>query len=180
MRIIIHTTLQEAHQIWRRYTQQQQLSNFESLCSPNASHHTSAQSVKQPFSKRPRIGFQDQLLLNASQKYCRILQGEHWSILQYFWPSLSYHLSFLLYIVMILAVGPVMAAILYIRMEWFWPSWIVILLWSLPSSLGSIQHMVYELSFKEFGFQDQLLLHAGQKLRRMLQAEHSAILLTII
>ena len=37
--------------------------------------------------KRPKIGFQDQLSLNASQKYCRMLQWE------YFRPSLSYHLS---------------------------------------------------------------------------------------
>ena len=37
---------------------------------------------------RPKIGFQDQLLLNAGQKYCRMLKG---SILQYFGPSLSYH-----------------------------------------------------------------------------------------
>ena len=40
--------------------------------------------------RRPNIGFQDQLSLNAGQKYCRILQE---SILQYFRPSLSYHLS---------------------------------------------------------------------------------------
>ena len=43
--------------------------------------------VKQSLSKRPQIGFQDQLLLNAGQNYCRM-------ILQYFPPSLSYHLSF--------------------------------------------------------------------------------------
>ena len=50
--------------------------------------------VKQPLSKRPQTGFQDQLPLNAGQKYCRMLQGEHSaSILQYFRPSLSYHLS---------------------------------------------------------------------------------------
>ena len=35
--------------------------------------------------KKTKIGFQDWLSLNAGQKYC--------SILQYFWPSLSYHLS---------------------------------------------------------------------------------------
>ena len=42
--------------------------------------------VKRPLSKRPKIGFQDQLSLslNAGQKYCS-------SILQYFRPSLSYH-----------------------------------------------------------------------------------------
>ena len=43
--------------------------------------------VKQPLSKRPKIGFQDQLSLNAGQKYCRML------ILQSFHPSLNYHLS---------------------------------------------------------------------------------------
>ena len=46
--------------------------------------------VKRPLSKRPQFGFQDGLLLNACQKYCRMLQG---SILQYFPPSLSNHLS---------------------------------------------------------------------------------------
>ena len=37
--------------------------------------------------KMTKIGFQDRLSLNAGQKYCRM------SILQYFRPSLSYHLS---------------------------------------------------------------------------------------
>ena len=37
--------------------------------------------VKRPLSKRPKIGFQDQSLLNAGQKYCRMLQGEHTAIL---------------------------------------------------------------------------------------------------
>ena len=40
--------------------------------------------------RRPKICFQDRLSLNAGQKYCRMLQQ---SILQYFWPSLTYHLS---------------------------------------------------------------------------------------
>ena len=36
-------------------------------------------------SKRiPKIGFQDRLLLNAGQKYCRMLQGEHSAILSTF------------------------------------------------------------------------------------------------
>ena len=39
---------------------------------------------------RPKIGFQDRLSLNAGQKYCRMLQE---SILQYFRPSISYHMS---------------------------------------------------------------------------------------
>ena len=40
--------------------------------------------VKWPLSKRPKIGFQDQLSLNAGQKYCRMLQGEHSAILSTF------------------------------------------------------------------------------------------------
>ena len=28
--------------------------------------------VKRPLSKRPKIGFQDQLLINAGQRYCRM------------------------------------------------------------------------------------------------------------
>ena len=40
--------------------------------------------------QRPNIGIQNSLLLNAGQKYCRMLQE---SILQYFQPALSYHLS---------------------------------------------------------------------------------------
>ena len=37
--------------------------------------------VKRPLSKRLKIGFHDQLSLNAGQKYCRMLQGEHCAIL---------------------------------------------------------------------------------------------------
>ena len=37
--------------------------------------------VKRPLSKRQKIDFQDQLSLNAGQKYCRMLQGEHSAIL---------------------------------------------------------------------------------------------------
>ena len=37
--------------------------------------------VKRPLSKRSQIGLKDQLLLNAGQKYCRMLQGEHSAIL---------------------------------------------------------------------------------------------------
>ena len=46
--------------------------------------------VKQPLSKIPKIGFQDQLSLNAGQSIAECSKG---SILQYFRPSLSYHLS---------------------------------------------------------------------------------------
>ena len=40
--------------------------------------------VKWPLSKRPKIGFQDQISLNAGQKYCRMLQGERSAILSIF------------------------------------------------------------------------------------------------
>ena len=40
--------------------------------------------VKRPLSERPKIGFYDQLLLNAGQRYCRMLQGEHSGILSTF------------------------------------------------------------------------------------------------
>ena len=37
--------------------------------------------VKRPLSKRTKLGVQDHLSLNADQKYCRILKGEHSAIL---------------------------------------------------------------------------------------------------
>ena len=37
--------------------------------------------LKRPLSKRPKVVFQNQLSLNAGQKYCRMLQGEHSAIL---------------------------------------------------------------------------------------------------
>ena len=46
------------------------------------SEHSIQATVK--LSKRPNLGFQDQLSLNAGQKYCRMLQGEHSAILSTF------------------------------------------------------------------------------------------------
>ena len=37
--------------------------------------------VRQPLSKRPKVGFQDQLSLKVGRKYCRIFQGQHSAIL---------------------------------------------------------------------------------------------------
>ena len=45
---------------------------------------TTSYTVKRPLSKRPKIVFQDQLSLNAGQKYWRILQGEYSAILPIF------------------------------------------------------------------------------------------------
>ena len=47
--------------------------------------------VKWPLSKRLKIGFQDQLSLNAGQKYCRMLQGKHSAI-----PSTFIKLTFVI------------------------------------------------------------------------------------
>ena len=46
--------------------------------------HYSKTCVKRPLSNIPHIGSQDQLSLNADQKYCRMLQGEHSAMLSTF------------------------------------------------------------------------------------------------
>ena len=51
---------------------------------PNVDKQYSKTCVKRPLSKRPKIGYQDQLSLNAGQKYCRMLQEEHSAILPTF------------------------------------------------------------------------------------------------
>ena len=43
--------------------------------------HSTTEPLRSLLSKRPKIGFQDQFLLNGGQKYCRMLQGEHSAIL---------------------------------------------------------------------------------------------------
>ena len=52
--------------------------------------------LKRSLSKREKIGFQDQLSLNAGQKYCRMLQGEHSAILLTFIKLLFVIKSFVL------------------------------------------------------------------------------------
>ena len=51
---------------------------------PKSTLKYSKTCVKQPLSKRPKIGFQNQFSLNAGQKYRRMLQGEHSAILSTF------------------------------------------------------------------------------------------------
>ena len=46
--------------------------------------HTFKTFLKRSLKKKTKIGFQYQLLLNASQKYCRMLQWEHSAILSTF------------------------------------------------------------------------------------------------
>ena len=43
-----------------------------------------ANTVKWPLKKKTKIGFQDQLSLNAGQNYCRMLPLEHFAILSTF------------------------------------------------------------------------------------------------
>ena len=40
--------------------------------------------LKRPLKSTHKVGFQDRLSLNAGQKYCRMLQGEHSAILSAF------------------------------------------------------------------------------------------------
>ena len=40
--------------------------------------------LKWPLKKKTKIGFQDRMLPNAGQMYCRMLQGEHSAILSTF------------------------------------------------------------------------------------------------
>ena len=42
--------------------------------------HYSKTCLKQSLKKKPKIGFQDRVLLNAGQKYCRMPQEEHSAI----------------------------------------------------------------------------------------------------
>ena len=65
------------------------LSFYGRLIAMTTAYLSTLSCVKRPLSKRPKIGFQDQLSLNAGQKYCRMLR-EHSAILSTF---LSYHLS---------------------------------------------------------------------------------------
>ena len=53
-----------------------------SVCSPEPSLQLNLS--KMVTLKRPKIVFQYQLLLNAGQKYCRMLHGEHSAILSTF------------------------------------------------------------------------------------------------
>ena len=52
------------------------------------SHRTIQHTVKPALSdhskRRPKLGFQDRLSLNAGQKYCRMLQRDHSAILSTF------------------------------------------------------------------------------------------------
>ena len=52
----------------------------------------------QPLKKNTKIGFQDQLSLNAGQKHCRMLQGEHSAILPTFMKRPFSITTFVLYI----------------------------------------------------------------------------------
>ena len=68
---------------WQRLQERCQMrANYLVKHVPKADY--SKTCVKRPLSKRQKIGFQDQLSLNAGKKYCRMLQGEHSAIVSTF------------------------------------------------------------------------------------------------
>ena len=69
--------------------------------------------LKRPLIKKTKIGFQDQLLLNAGQKYCRMLQREHSAIRLI---SLSYPLS-LRHLFYIFVSGRLRQGFLYLKIQ---------------------------------------------------------------
>ena len=56
-------------------------SSEETNCSLTSKFGSTVKPVLSDHSQRPKMGFQYQLSLNAGQKYCRMLQGEHSAIL---------------------------------------------------------------------------------------------------
>ena len=60
-----------------------ELTTYKLFCKQSETRYGKT-CVKRPFSQRWKIGFQNQLSLNAGQKYCRMLQGEHSAILSTF------------------------------------------------------------------------------------------------
>ena len=72
--------------------------------------------VKRPLSKRPEIGSQALLSLNAGQKYCRMLQGEHSAI-----HSTFIKLLFVIKVfVLLIFSGCFTQVLLYIQGIFFW------------------------------------------------------------
>ena len=65
--------------------------------------------LKRPIKKNTKIGFQDRLSLNAGQKYCRMLQGEHSAILSTF-----IKLQFVIKIFVLYMSGRLRQVLLYI------------------------------------------------------------------
>ena len=54
------------------------------ICRPEEALTTVKPVLSGHSKRKPKIGFQDQLSLNAGQKYCKMLQGEHSAILSTF------------------------------------------------------------------------------------------------
>ena len=53
---------------------------FKTLTDDKKKEKYSKTYIKRPLSRRSKMGFQDQLSLNAGQQYCGMLQGEHSAI----------------------------------------------------------------------------------------------------
>ena len=101
-------------------------------------HAYSKTCLKRPLSKRQKIGFKDQLSLNAGQKYCRMLQGEHSAILSTF-----IKLSFVnkIFVWSILS-GCFRQVLLYMKLDFDWnqpEQWVTVL-----SPLLLLANSIYE------------------------------------
>ena len=95
--------------------------------------------VIRPLSKRRKIVFHNQLSLNVGQKYCRMLP-----ILQYFRPSLSYHLSSRSLFCLFLS-GRFTQVLLYCVTP-FLPNFMCVLLLSVSqTSLKMIAHVLFKI-----------------------------------
>ena len=60
--------------------QDTQLNTISCFFLPKIKFHVNTNELSGHSKRRPKYGFQDRLLLNAGQKYCRRLQGEHSAI----------------------------------------------------------------------------------------------------
>ena len=72
--------------IWIMVTMQGHLQPSKTMLTPISSSAVYIKTcVKRPLSKRPQIGFQNQLSLSAGQKYCRMLPFVIKILFVYFW-----------------------------------------------------------------------------------------------
>ena len=77
--------------------------------------------LKQPLSKRPKIGFQDQLSLNAGQKYCRMLPLDHSSV-----PLTTMKIQFVIQIVLSI---------------FQWPLYIGLTIWDILFPINELKYL---------------------------------------
>ena len=78
--ICVHIILVKGEGSWGQPSEKQTELGFQMMTPKNWANqnmNVSKTCVMRPLSKIQKIDFQDQVSLNADQKYCRMLQGEH-------------------------------------------------------------------------------------------------------